>query len=132
MSIATTLQWKKDFPEKNAAIAKRWRENNPEKAKETYKKYKRTHKEKVNYWNKIRKASQLHATPAWADHEQIKMWYEVAEVLSRSGVKFHVDHIVPLVSDVVCGLHTHGNLRVIPWWENQSKNNKWDPNVSSY
>jgi hypothetical protein len=67
-------------------------------------------------------------TPAWADQSQIKMWYEVAEVLSRSGVRYEVDHIVPLNGKTAIGLHTPDNLQVLAWWRNAKKGAKFDPN----
>jgi len=45
------------------------------------------------------------------------------------GVPFDVDHVVPLVSDIVCGLHNEFNLRVIPASTNRSKGNRFWPNM---
>jgi hypothetical protein len=40
-----------------------------------------------------------------------------------------VDHIIPLKSDFVCGLHCHTNLRVITAEENKAKNNRYWPDM---
>lgn len=40
-----------------------------------------------------------------------------------------VDHIVPLTSDLGCGLHWEGNLQVIPAAANLAKKNFWWPDM---
>ena len=66
----------------------------------------------------------VQATPKWADLDAIRMFYEVADVLSRGGVKFHVDHLVPIRGKEVRGLHVQDNLRVIPAFLNLKKGNR--------
>jgi len=88
------------------------------------KQWKLKNPEKRNALEANRRAAKLQRTPSWADKEQIGMWYSVAEVLSRGGVEFHVDHIVPLQGKEVCGLHSHDNLQVLPWFENLRKSAK--------
>lgn len=38
-----------------------------------------------------------------------------------TGIKFEVDHIVPVVDENVCGLHWYGNLQLIPMKLNRLK-----------
>ena len=62
------------------------------------------------------------ACPSWVDRIEIRTIYEHAAVLtSETGVKHHVDHIVPLRGKDVCGLHVPWNLRPIPWKVNLQK-----------
>ena len=78
-----------------------------------------------------RRAHVKRATPPWADLLEIKKVYERALLLSQeTGIEHHVDHIVPLTSKNVCGLHVHWNLRPIPWRENLSKKNKFIPELA--
>jgi 5-methylcytosine-specific restriction endonuclease McrA len=46
------------------------------------------------------------------------------ELTKLTGERYVVDHIVPLISDEVCGLHVPWNLRVITQEENLRKSNK--------
>ena len=72
-----------------------------------------------------REALKLQAVPAWADMEEIKYIYNLAK---ERGLE--VDHIVPLRSKFVCGLHTPDNLRCIPKELNQMKSNRYWPDMA--
>jgi hypothetical protein len=127
-----TREWQKANPEKCSANNRRWRANNPEKKKVADKKgrqnWERKNRDMVNAKTARRRASKLNATPKWLTElhfEHMKLFYEAsAKLTSELGVKFHVDHIVPLQNDQVCGLHVPWNLQVIPESENCSKQNK--------
>lgn len=68
------------------------------------------------------------ATPAWLTAGQlseIKRMYEEARRLTETtGERYEVDHIVPLHSPVVSGLHVPWNMRVISKEENNRKGNR--------
>lgn len=77
-----------------------------------------------------RRAAEKRATPRWVDHAEIQRRYDWAQLLAEEfGRPFHVDHVVPLTSPIVCGLHWHGNLAVIPAPDNQAKSNRRWPNM---
>ena len=63
----------------------------------------------------------------WADRAKIrKIYAEARSVSKRTGVPHDVDHIYPLQSLFVCGLHVEHNLCVSPASQNRSKNNGFD------
>lgn len=66
-----------------------------------------------------RRAAKLQATPKWADIEKIKKIY------SDCPKGYHVDHVIPLINDLVCGLHVENNLKAIPAADNLAKGNKF-------
>lgn len=68
------------------------------------------------------------ATPQWSDRSAIKRIYNECSQLTKStGKKFHVDHVLPLRSDIVCGLHVPNNLEIISERKNIAKKNFVDP-----
>ena len=77
-------------------------------------------------WNK-RRSDKLQATTKWGQ-ERISDFYKKAKELEamNPGVKYHVDHIVPLVGKNVCGLHNKFNLQILTETENKRKGNAWD------
>lgn len=75
-----------------------------------------------------REAGKHSRTPSWLtkeDRSAIKLKYSEARwMTARTGIKHHVDHIVPLLGKNVSGLHVPWNLRVIPARENIRKGSK--------
>ena len=74
-----------------------------------------------------RRAKELMATTSWGQ-ENVRSFYKKAKELEalNPGIKYHVDHIVPLVGKNVCGLHNHFNLQILTELENKRKGNAWD------
>jgi hypothetical protein len=78
------------------------------------------------YWTiqkALKRARRLQATPAWMNETEVRRIYRECP----SG--YDVDHIVPLTSPRVCGLHWEGNLQYLPRAVNQSKKNRYWPDM---
>ena len=54
-----------------------------------------------------------------------EIYAEASHLSKETGVRYEVDHIVPLTNPLVCGLHCEFNLRSIPSQANRSKANKF-------
>lgn len=78
-------------------------------------------------WRKYRRAR-----PAWASPAAITaVWTASRAATAATGVQHSVDHIVPLVHPLVCGLHVENNLCVRPLLDNIRKGNRWWPDMWS-
>lgn len=66
----------------------------------------------------------LMAIPIWADMDLINDMYAEAAYFGET-----IDHIVPLKSDVVCGLHVEANLQLLSRADNSAKRNRHWPQM---
>ena len=122
--------WAAENRDKRQAIAKRSYYKHREKCIEKAKNWARNNKAKVCARVNAREAAKLLATPPWAEEFFISEAYELAKLRTKTlGFAWQVDHIVPLRSKLVCGLHTEFNLRVIPATENMRKGNRHWPDM---
>lgn len=132
------LQYRKDYtknnPEKMRKARVRWRLANPEK----YKEFSRRGSKRARLTGRAalydakRRAAYLQAIPKWSELEQeaiLALYAECKQINLSSDVKHAVDHIVPLQSPIVCGLHTLANLRIITFSENSAKRNRHWPDM---
>jgi hypothetical protein len=107
-----------------------YKKENHKKCLELQQKWKQKNKHKIYESNSLRRASKKNATPNWLSNEQrwmIEQAFDIANIRSKiTKLKWHVDHIVPLTSNVVCGLHVPWNLQVIEAKQNLKKYNKFE------
>jgi len=137
---AYAKQYRKDNPEKVKALFESWAKANPEKIKGYMKKASKAwHERNPDYQSNFykankeryvaararRRAAQDSATPTWLtaiDKAMIQEMYDVSEArYIQTGIKHHVDHIVPINGKGVAGMHVPWNLQVITAHENLSK-----------
>lgn len=142
---ARTEKWRKANQEKINAIArakysenkepfvarkKKYKIAHPDQWRERMPRYRAEHGDRINAVTARRRAKKKHATPAWANQFFISEAYHLASLrIKMLGFKWHVDHIVPLQSKSVCGLHVENNLQVIPARTNHLKSNRSWPNM---
>ena len=95
------------------------------RAREYHREYRKLHPEFTAIKNASRKAARLNATPPWCDLDAVALIYRKARQLTiDTGIAHEVDHIVPLCSKHVCGLHIPQNLQILTRNENRRKHNK--------
>lgn len=137
-------QWASENINKVREYKAKWSANNTEYYNKYYtenkadintknKEYKKQNKDIVCASNSFRRASKRNATPAWLSKDQLEeilKFYTLSSHLSKTnGLRYNVDHIIPLVSDSVCGLHVPWNLQVITEYENLSKGNRYNQDI---
>lgn len=84
---------------------------------------------KVNAYSVLREFQKVQAAPLWADKDHIQAFYDVAAAYRAMGVECEVDHIVPLRSPRVCGLHVGDNLQLLAPGSNKAKGNRYWPGM---
>lgn len=111
-----------------AAKKKAWQEANKEKVAEYNRKWKQANRDRHNALCMKRHAAKMNRTPPWLTKEhyaQMREVYNMAKELSKQqGIKYEVDHIVPLQGETVSGLHVPWNLQILSQFDNRSKLNR--------
>lgn len=119
-NIERLREWDREYAKRNTTKRKentlKWRKENPEK----------------NLTQKSRRrALKRNAFPSWVSKNQeleIERVYALAKWMTQAiDASFHVDHIFPMISDFMRGLHVPENLIVLSAKDNLCKNNTWWP-----
>lgn len=98
-----SAEWRAKNSDRKLASDRRWRNENRGRDRATKAKY---------------KAAKLNATPPWVNYSEIVLIYD------QCPAGHHVDHIVPLQGENVCGLHVPWNLQYLSETENLKKGNR--------
>lgn len=119
--------------------ARNFSQNRTDKAKEYAAQHRKDNKEKISLYQKKwvkenygkvleknaqRRAARVNRTLPWLNNGhkfEIECIHKYASSLRKIGLKYEVDHIVPLQGKLVSGLHTPWNMQVIGRFDNRSK-----------
>lgn len=149
---ACDLERAKKWYEKNHVKAletrAKYKSKNPEKIKNARIIYRAKNSEEIkanaiNYYKKNpdifrinkqrRRTKKLQAIPKWfGELDELIMSEAIHLCVQRektTGIKWHVDHQVPLQSKLVCGFHIGCNIAVITAKANKSKSNRYWPDM---
>ena len=145
---ADNLAYRVLKPDVTKAATKSWRDRNPSHVKQyariyhaanrakdakRFRRWRLANKDRAAEKQAAYEARKLMATPKWANRQKILDFYKSAKELSLStGREWHVDHIVPLKSALVCGLHWEGNLQILLKEENCAKSNRHWPGCREF
>ena len=121
----------REYARLNAEKRREYALRNADRIKEMSKKRSALYPEKKAEISSLRRASKRQAAPNWLTKEQrreITRIYALSRWMSSvTGEDFHVDHIYPLTSDFMCGLHIPSNLIALSAVDNMKKSNTWWP-----
>jgi 5-methylcytosine-specific restriction endonuclease McrA len=115
--IAASMDWVKKNPDGRKAIYKRYYRKNKEKVESANKKWRSENPLRVKAISRninANRRAMLKACkqPTKQQKKTIECFYEQAQRLEKKlGIKFHVDHIVPIARG---GSHIPTNLQVLP------------------
>lgn len=126
--LASALRWQIENRERANQKSREWRARNKERRKAILKAWEARN---PGARNEITKRRRMRIkTPQWADKRQIASVYkQAAKLTMETGIPHHVDHIVPISSPLVCGLHVEFNLSVLTSAENTRKQNRFWPDM---
>lgn len=137
---ATKKQYRERNKDKILDANRKYRAENRNKVRDYWKTYRKENEADIRSWRKknshyfaahsaMRRASKQNATPAWLTADQHKnmsdQYWLAKDASSVSDTLYHVDHIVPLNNEHVCGLHVPWNLQILPADLNIAKYNSF-------
>jgi len=104
---------------------------NKDTRKDQRKEYVKRNRGKINSYNAANQRKLVARRPKWANKSKIRKVYDKAHILRKNYWDVQVDHIVPINSDIVCGLHCESNLQITLTEYNARKKNYWWPDHPS-
>lgn len=103
--------------EKKKKYKKKYYSINSEQIKQYVRNWRKINKNKTNSYKAKRRCMLKNSIPKWANLKKIK------DIYINCPFGYHVDHIIPINSKIVCGLHVENNLQYLTARENIIKKN---------
>ena len=129
--IALSKKYYEENKEKRLAQIKAWYEANKEEKRAKSKQWNEANPEKNLAFSRKgaakRRADKKQASGLYSEYDALvfsTMVQHCIDLEKLTGVKHHVDHIVPLNHKDACGLHTAANWQVVPAEWNMAKGNR--------
>lgn len=122
-----TQKYKNSWARQNPECKLKWLENNPIKRAKASKEYTQRNRPYYAEYSALRTRKAKQAKPKWLDEWQLFYIEELYSIASLRGLE--VDHIVPITSKRVCGLHVPWNLQLLTRSENAKKSNKFNEDL---
>ena len=126
--LENNRRWQSENRTESREASRKWREENPEKMKVAKRNWLKNNLAKNAASAMLYHTSKKNRTPPWLTEEHLKQIEEFyvlsAKLTKETGVRYSVDHIMPLQGETSSGLHVPWNLQVITMSENSSKGNK--------
>lgn len=127
---AACKKWNSENVERRREISRSSNAQHADRVKQTGALWRNANRQLMRQRYAQRRALKHQSTPAWANSDKIAEFYATADGLGmHTGDWYEVDHIVPLKSKIVCGLHCEANLQVLVRRENRSKSNRYWPDM---
>lgn len=125
--------WNARYSRNRAEIIKyvgEWQKKNKGRKAEYQRRHALKHPHVRALRDRRRKVALKRSIMRWSDMVAINALYQKAREMSvETGIEWQVDHIVPIKSKLVCGLHVLTNLRLATKSENSSKGNRHWPDM---
>lgn len=124
-----------DNKEKLNETSKLWDIENHDRKLETMKNWAKSCPEKRREYKAKRSDLKRHSVPSWMTTEELNqidaLYTKATQLTIDTGIPHHVDHLIPIVNDLVCGFHVYSNLQILTAKDNLRKSNFFTPYVDS-
>lgn len=124
MSMIQKAAYAKKSKEELSKKRRDYYEKNKEKILRNQSIWNKRNQGKVRHYKRVRKQKLKRAKTKWFEKYMVERVYHEAALRG-----WEVDHVVPLQSEKVCGLHCHDNLQILEKKLNRAKSNSVWPDM---